>query len=148
MLSFFDSWKPFDVNKVKPYLKMAVQRIQIATNKKTAAVKYVVGWQGEGWLETGKGKAHLHMLMPLPASLCTRLYDTTNRVAQREVASLLAQQKDEKAAIKVEAIIRYVLSFVELYAPQPSLFLPLTRHKLSLTISFAHLTLTPTTNQQ
>lgn len=44
MLSFFDSWKPFDVNKVKPYLKMAVQRIQIATNKKTAAVKYVVGW--------------------------------------------------------------------------------------------------------
>ncbi|GAB5029560.1 ist1-like protein [Nannochloropsis oceanica] len=66
MFAFIESFKPFDVNKVKPYLKMAVQRIQIATNKKTAAVK----------------------------------------MAQREVANLLAQQKDEKAAIKVEAIIR------------------------------------------
>lgn len=66
MSSFFESFKPFDVNKLKPFLKMAVQRIQIATNKKTAAVK----------------------------------------MAQREVANLLAQQKDEKAAIKVEAIIR------------------------------------------
>jgi len=56
MSSFFESWKPFDVNKVKPYLKMAVQRIQIATNKKTAAVKYVMG---KADLAGGKGKAHL-----------------------------------------------------------------------------------------
>jgi len=55
MSSFFESWKPFDVNKVKPYLKMAVQRIQIATNKKTAAVKYVMGKADLA----GKGKAHL-----------------------------------------------------------------------------------------
>lgn len=49
MFAFIESFKPFDVNKVKPYLKMAVQRIQIATNKKTAAVKYVVGRRGKGW---------------------------------------------------------------------------------------------------
>jgi len=57
-------------------------------------------------------------------------------VAQREVASLLAQQKDEKAAIKVEAIIRYVhmpvlpffLSVCALCASThcPSLLLPPT----------------------
>lgn len=39
--SFFEAFKSFDVNKLKPFLKMAIQRIQIATNKKTAAVKYV-----------------------------------------------------------------------------------------------------------
>ncbi|EWM29316.1 protein of unknown function DUF292, eukaryotic, partial [Nannochloropsis gaditana] len=64
--SFFEAFKSFDVNKLKPFLKMAIQRIQIATNKKTAAVK----------------------------------------ITQRDIASLLAQQKDEKAAIKVESIIR------------------------------------------
>lgn len=29
----------FDINKLRPHLKMAVQRIGIATNKKTQAIK-------------------------------------------------------------------------------------------------------------
>jgi hypothetical protein len=105
MSSFFESFKPFDVNKVKPYLKMAVQRIQIATNKKTAAVKYVEGEAGCG----GKGKERPICSADAPSLPPSLLFaHDYNRVAQREVASLLAQQKDEKAAIKVEAIIRYV----------------------------------------
>lgn len=56
----------YSETKIKPYLKMAVQRIQIANNKKTTSVKH----------------------------------------QKREVATLLGEQKDEKARIKVEHIIR------------------------------------------
>lgn len=56
----------FKESKFKPHLKMAVERIKIATNRKTNAVK----------------------------------------TAQREIAKLLVEEKDEKAAIKVEAVIR------------------------------------------
>lgn len=56
----------YSETKIKPYLKMAVQRIQIANNKKTTSVKH----------------------------------------QKREVANLLGEQKDEKARIKVEHIIR------------------------------------------
>lgn len=42
MLSFL--WGGgFDINKLRPHLKMAVQRIGIAVNKKTASIKYVRG---------------------------------------------------------------------------------------------------------
>lgn len=53
--SFFEAFKSFDVNKLKPFLKMAIQRIQIATNKKTAAVKYV-------YSATGRNSARLDEL--------------------------------------------------------------------------------------
>lgn len=78
---------------------------------------------------------------------------TTDRMAQREVASLLAQQKDEKAAIKVEAIIRYVptpvlsLSFVlcaSTPAVPPSVF---HLHKLSIPFFFSRITNLTLTHQ-
>ncbi len=31
---------PFDQNKLKPYLKMAIQRIKIGVNKKTSLTKH------------------------------------------------------------------------------------------------------------
>lgn len=37
----------FDINKLRPHLKMAVQRIGIAVNKKTASIKYVPPWSVE-----------------------------------------------------------------------------------------------------
>lgn len=42
----FDFLKGFDINSLRPHLKMAVQRIGIATNKKTQGIKYVRAW---GW---------------------------------------------------------------------------------------------------
>jgi vacuolar protein sorting-associated protein IST1 len=56
----------FQETKLKSHLKMAVHRIQLQVNKKTAAVKH----------------------------------------AKREIATLLAETKDEKARIKVEHVIR------------------------------------------
>jgi vacuolar protein sorting-associated protein IST1 len=56
----------FQADKFKPYCKMAVQRLQIAKNKKTNAIK----------------------------------------MSKREIARLLADNKEEKARIKVESVIR------------------------------------------
>ena len=41
--TMFDFLKGFDINSLRPHLKMAVQRIGIATNKKTQGIKYVRG---------------------------------------------------------------------------------------------------------
>lgn len=57
---------PFSSAKLKPYLKMAVQRMEMSNNKRTIQVKMM----------------------------------------KKEVADLLAAKKDEKARIKVEAVIR------------------------------------------
>lgn len=42
----FDFLKGFDINSLRPHLKMSVQRIGIATSKKTQAIKYVRGRTG------------------------------------------------------------------------------------------------------
>lgn len=107
----FDFLKGFDINSLRPHLKMAVQRIAIATSKKTQAIKYVRGRAGPsraavdrrfGWglAHNDDCSAHQH------PSLSTL---REHRLGQREVAKLLAEGKEEKAAIKVEAIIRCVL---------------------------------------
>jgi vacuolar protein sorting-associated protein IST1 len=57
---------PYNETKIKPYLKMAVQRIQVHKNKKATAVK----------------------------------------IQKKEVATILAEGKDEKAKIRAEHIIR------------------------------------------
>eukprot|EP01039_Chlorochromonas_danica_P004417 gene4417-4838_t len=57
---------PFSEDKVKSYIKMAIQRIQLLNNKKTQAVK----------------------------------------LQKREIANLLRDEKEEKAVIRVEHIIR------------------------------------------
>lgn len=61
-----DFFMPFSSAKLKPHLKMAVQRMEMANNKRTIQVKKM----------------------------------------KKEVADLLAAKKDEKARIKVEAVIR------------------------------------------
>ena len=65
-LSIMDYFLGFQESKLKSHLKMAVHRIALQVNKKTAAQKH----------------------------------------AKREIATLLAEMKDEKARIKVEHVIR------------------------------------------
>jgi len=86
---------------------MATQRIAMAINKKTNGIK--VRWMMvclSGWHIPGRDSSPCYSLLVL-------------QVSQKDIASLLQQEKEEKARIRVEHVIRLVRSGVDVpYAYQ------------------------------
>lgn len=86
----------FNENKFKPALKMAAERLRITSNRKHSALKVV---KEQDTCVGFHAPAMCQAILTLNAV-------RRPQVLQRDVAQLLEQDKEEKARLKVEVVIR------------------------------------------